>query len=48
VDSSFCSERTYSSVVGGPVTPWDWFALLVCIGLFVYLVAALARPDLFD
>jgi K+-transporting ATPase KdpF subunit len=30
------------------MTGWDWVGLLVCLGLFVYLGAALLRPDLFD
>jgi len=27
---------------------FDWIALVVSIGLFVYLLAALLRPELFD
>ena len=27
---------------------WDWIALALCVGLFVYLLAALLRPELFD
>ena len=27
---------------------WDWIALALCIGLCVYLLAALLRPELFD
>jgi len=30
------------------VTPWDWIALVLCAGLFVYLLAALMRPELFE
>jgi K+-transporting ATPase KdpF subunit len=30
------------------VTTWDWIALLLCVGLFVYLLAAMLRPELFD
>jgi K+-transporting ATPase KdpF subunit len=30
------------------VTVWDWIALALCVGLFVYLFAALLRPELFD
>lgn len=27
---------------------WDWVGLVVCGALFVYLFAALLRPELFD
>lgn len=27
---------------------WDWIGLALCVGLFVYLLAALLRPELFD
>jgi K+-transporting ATPase KdpF subunit len=29
------------------VSTWDWLALALCVGLFVYLLAALLRPELF-
>ena len=27
---------------------WDWVAFVSCVGLFVYLLAALLRPELFE
>lgn len=27
---------------------WDWIGLALCAGLFVYLFAALLRPEAFD
>ncbi len=30
------------------MTTWDWIALALGVGLFVYLLAALLRPELFD
>ncbi|MBL8860842.1 MAG: K(+)-transporting ATPase subunit F [Planctomycetes bacterium] len=30
------------------MTATEWVALLLCFGLFVYLFAALLRPELFD
>jgi K+-transporting ATPase KdpF subunit len=30
------------------VTLWDWIALVLCVGLLVYLFVALLRPELFD
>jgi K+-transporting ATPase KdpF subunit len=27
---------------------WDWVGLAVCAGIFIYLFAALLRPELFD
>jgi len=30
------------------VSSWDWIGLVVCAALFVYLFAALLRPELFD
>lgn len=30
------------------MSAWDWIALGLCVGLFVYLLAALLRPELFD
>ena len=30
------------------MTPLEWLALALCVGLFVYLLAALLRPELFD
>ena len=30
------------------MTPWDWIALALCVGLCVYLLAALLRPELFE
>ena len=30
------------------MSAWDWIALFVCIGLCLYLLAALLRPELFD
>jgi K+-transporting ATPase KdpF subunit len=30
------------------MSAWDWIALVLCVGLFVYLLAALMRPELFD
>ncbi len=30
------------------MTNWDWISLALCVGLFVYLLAALLRPELFD
>jgi K+-transporting ATPase KdpF subunit len=30
------------------MTLWDWIGLALCAGLFVYLLAAMLRPELFD
>ncbi len=30
------------------MTTWDWIALVLCVGLCVYLLAAMLRPELFD
>jgi K+-transporting ATPase KdpF subunit len=30
------------------MSAWDWIALALCVGLFVYLLAAMLRPELFD
>jgi len=30
------------------MTVLEWVALALCVGLFVYLLAALLRPELFD
>ena len=30
------------------MTALEWLALVLCVGLFVYLLAALLRPELFD
>jgi K+-transporting ATPase KdpF subunit len=30
------------------MTALDWVALALCVGLFLYLLAALLRPELFD
>lgn len=30
------------------MTTWDWIALVLCAGLFLYLLVALLRPELFD
>jgi len=30
------------------MSAWDWIALALCAGLFVYLLAALLRPEIFD
>ena len=30
------------------VSVLDWIALALCVGLFLYLLAAMMRPELFD
>jgi len=30
------------------MTPWEWIGLVLCAGLFVYLLVAMLRPELFD
>ena len=30
------------------MSEWDWVGLVVCALLFVYLLTALLRPELFD
>ena len=30
------------------MTLWEWIGLVLCVGLCVYLFAALLRPELFD
>jgi K+-transporting ATPase KdpF subunit len=30
------------------MAPWDWIGLVLCVGLFAYLLVAMLRPELFD
>jgi K+-transporting ATPase KdpF subunit len=30
------------------MSAWEWIALVLCVGLCVYLLAAMLRPELFD